>query len=57
MTRNDQVCAERDTQLRPAEAESNDVEVLRAALLREASVRARAECTAKMQAHVVTTAR
>lgn len=47
------VCGERDSQRQPAEVESNDVEVLRAALIREAYARSRAECTAKMQAHVV----
>jgi signal transduction histidine kinase len=38
---------------RPAEADSNDPEVLRAALLREASARGRADCIARMQADVV----
>ncbi len=38
---------------RPAEAASNDPEVLRAALLRVAAERGRAECNAKMQADVV----
>src|SRR5678815_3418250 len=38
---------------RPAEIESNDPEVLRAALLRETVARGRAECNAKMQADVV----
>jgi len=52
MTRNDSGCAERGT-LRPAEVDSNDPEVLRAALIREAAARRRAECTATMQAHVV----
>ena len=38
---------------RPAEAASNDPEVLRAALVREATARGRADCIAKMQADVV----
>jgi signal transduction histidine kinase len=38
---------------RPAELDSNDPEVLRAALMREATARGRAECTVKMQADVV----
>ena len=38
----------------PSEVDSDDPEVLRAALIREASRRARAECVAKMQADVVT---
>src|SRR6266516_1380352 len=38
---------------RPAEAASNDPEVLRAALLRENRERRRAECLARMQADVV----
>jgi hypothetical protein len=37
----------------PAEAASNDAEVLRAALIREAIEHRRAECRASMQAHVV----
>jgi len=37
----------------PSEVESNDHEVLRAALIREATRRARAECIAKMHADVV----
>jgi signal transduction histidine kinase len=37
----------------PAEASSNDLEVLRAALIREHDERGRAECLAKMQAGVV----
>ena len=53
MTTNERVCGEREIEQRPAEAESNDPEVLRAALIREAEARSRAECTAKMQAHVV----
>ena len=51
MTDNDSHCGEHHT--RPAEASSNDPEVLRAALLREAGERQRAECLADMQAHVV----
>jgi signal transduction histidine kinase len=47
------VCSDRDSLRQPSEAASNDVEVLRAALVREALARGRAECTAKMQAHVV----
>jgi signal transduction histidine kinase len=38
---------------RPVEADSNDPEVLRAALIRQATEHARAECYAKMQADVV----
>jgi signal transduction histidine kinase len=38
---------------RPAEVDSNDPDVLRAALVREAAARGRAECKAKMQADVV----
>ena len=52
MTSNDSDCAEHGPQ-RPAEAASNDPEVLRAALLREVTARGRAECIAKMQADVV----
>jgi signal transduction histidine kinase len=37
----------------PSEVDSDDPEVLRAALIREATHRARAECIAKMQADVV----
>ena len=37
----------------PSEVDSTDPEVLRAALIREAANRARAECMAKMQADVV----
>jgi signal transduction histidine kinase len=40
----------------PAEANSQDLEVLRAALLRESSERSRAECRADMQAEVVSLA-
>jgi len=39
--------------VRPAEAASNDPEVLRAALIREAAERRRAECSAHMQNEVV----
>jgi signal transduction histidine kinase len=52
MTNNDSQCAEH-TPSRPQEAASNDPEVLRAALIREAAARGRAECNAKMQADVV----
>src|SRR5258705_3795343 len=52
MTNNDSQCAEHRTS-RPQEAASNDPEVLRAALIREAAARGRAECNAKMQADVV----
>src|SRR5439155_5933460 len=37
----------------PPEAASNDPEVLRAALLRQAAERGRAECIAKMQTDIV----
>src|SRR5579872_2943097 len=47
----DQTCGERAT--RPAEATSQDPEVLRAALLREWSERQRADCLARMQAEIV----
>jgi hypothetical protein len=47
----DQTCADRAT--RPAEASSQDPEVLRAALLREWSERRRAECLARMQNEIV----
>jgi signal transduction histidine kinase len=46
----DQTCGERAT--RPAEASSQDPEVLRAALLREWSERRRSECLARMQAEI-----
>src|SRR5215208_4743910 len=52
MKNSDSGCQERGTP-RPAEAASNDPEVLRAALLRESAARMQAECTAKMQAHAV----
>ena len=52
MTNTNSDCAEYGTQ-RPAEAASNDPEVLRAALIREATERQRSECVAKMQADVV----
>ena len=52
MTKDESGCAERGMS-RPVEAASNDPELLRAALIREAAARRRAECTAKMQAHVV----
>ena len=52
MTNNGSGCAEQWPP-RPAEIDSNDPEVLRAALLREAIARGRAECKAKMQADVV----
>ena len=45
-----QTCGERAT--RPAEASSQDPEVLRAALLREWSERRRADCLARMQAEI-----
>jgi signal transduction histidine kinase len=51
MTNTDPGCQEHAT--RPPEAASNDPEVLRAALLRQATERARAECHARMQADVV----
>jgi signal transduction histidine kinase len=47
----DQTCGERVT--RPAEASSEDPEVLRAALLREWSERRRSDCLARMQAEVI----
>jgi signal transduction histidine kinase len=47
----DQTCTGRIT--RPVEADSDDPEVLRAALLREFSERSRADCLARMQAEVV----
>ena len=52
MTNNGSECAEQWPP-RPAELDSNDPEVLRAALMREAMARGRAECKAKMQAHVI----
>jgi signal transduction histidine kinase len=52
MTNNGSECSEQWPP-RPAEIDSNDPEVLRAALLREATARGRAECNAKMQADVV----
>jgi signal transduction histidine kinase len=52
MTNNGSGCTEQWPP-RPAEIDSNDPEVLRAALLREATARGRAECKAKMQADVV----
>src|SRR6266545_6070657 len=52
MTNNDSQCAEHRPS-RPQEAASNDPDVLRAALIREAAARGRAECIAKMQADVV----
>jgi signal transduction histidine kinase len=39
---------------RPVEVDSSDPDVLRAALIREATARGRAECNARMQADVVT---
>ena len=39
---------------RPVEVDSSDPDVLRAALIREATARGRAECKARMQADVVT---
>src|SRR5215471_421878 len=47
----DQTCGERAT--RPAEASSQDPDVLRTALLREWSERRRSECLARMQAEIV----
>jgi signal transduction histidine kinase len=47
----EQTCVERAT--RPAEASSQDPEVLRAALLREFAERRRSECLTRMQAEVV----
>ena len=52
MTKDGSECAEHWPP-RPAELDSNDPEVLRAALMREATARGRAECNAKMQADVV----
>ena len=52
MTNTDSSCADQ-VPSRPAEAASNDPEVLRAALIRQATERGRAECRAKMQADVV----
>ena len=52
MTNSDSPCTEHRPS-RPQEAASNDPEVLRAALIREAAARGRAECIAKMQTHVV----
>ena len=53
----DQSCAAEALRHRPpAEASSNDPEVLRAALLREAGERGLAECRAKIQTEVVTLA-
>ena len=49
---NNTSCTEQSP-LRPAEFDSNDPEVLRAALMREVVARGRAECNAKMQADVV----
>jgi signal transduction histidine kinase len=46
-------CAGAERALRPAEAASNDPEVLRAALLRESAERRRAECRADMQTEIV----
>ena len=54
---NDQSCAAEALRHQPpAEASSNDPEVLRAALLREAAERRRAECRAAIQTEVVTLA-
>ncbi|HEX4568712.1 MAG TPA: sensor histidine kinase [Vicinamibacterales bacterium] len=47
----EQTCGERAT--RPAEASSQDPEVLRAALLREWGERRRADCLSRMQAEIV----
>jgi signal transduction histidine kinase len=52
MTNNSSDCSELSPPP-PSEVDSNDPEVLRAALIREATHRARAECIAKMQADVV----
>ena len=52
MTSNEPDCAGHGTP-RPPELASNDPEVLRAALVREATARGRAECNARMQADVV----
>ena len=51
MTSNDSGCTGYGA--RPVEAASSDPDVLRAALVREATARGRAECVAKMQADVV----
>ena len=53
MTDNGSECSELLSPPPPSEVDSNDPEVLRAALIREATHRARAECVAKMQADVV----
>jgi signal transduction histidine kinase len=52
MTNNGSECAEQWPP-RPAELDSSDPEALRAALMREATARGRAECKARMQADVV----
>ena len=52
MTSNDSDCAGYGAP-RPAEVASSDPDVLRAALVREATARGRAECVARMQADVV----
>ena len=52
MTNTDRSCPEQWPP-RPVDADSNDPEVLRAALLREATDRNRAECIARMQTDVV----
>ena len=52
MTNNGSECSEQWPPS-PADLDSNDPEVLRAALLREATARGRAECNAKMQTDVV----
>src|SRR5882672_2976528 len=52
MTNTEPDCAGRGTP-RPAEVASSDPDVLRAALVREATARGRADCVAKMQADVV----
>jgi signal transduction histidine kinase len=55
--RDDSDCeVERTLRRQPEEAASNDPEVLRTALLREAAERGRAECRAKIQTEVVTIA-
>ena len=46
-------CTDRKVRVEPAEAASNDPEVLRAALLREHGERRRAECLRDMQTEVV----
>jgi signal transduction histidine kinase len=46
-------CADHDCARLPAEASSHDPEVLRAALIREATERRRGECLASMQAEIV----